>query len=325
LDSSRIRRRRIGWAIGQGCPIHLMERTQSGDDVNDPARHVALEVERLEDVVALLLDNDCSPFQANVDQREHRPITSPNGPLDSGPVRSSRTIRTATSLNSSKRGAVFSTSMTRARSAALVAKCRRETPSAGVEYTTSAFFARCPAERMSDRLRWERLRIGSVGSIKTCPFDAVSGRPINHQSSGETAMPEVTETARLKLNADAAWRRIGDFGVVGEWHPMLAKVESEGNAPGALRHVETTEGDKQIERLEDYDSSRHVYRYSMQVTALPIRDYSAEFRIDDDVAGESIVKWSAHFDVASGDPRQGIDMIRQFIKTGTDALAEKYG
>jgi catechol 2,3-dioxygenase-like lactoylglutathione lyase family enzyme len=70
--------------FGQGCPIHLMERTLSGDDVNDPARHVALEVERLEDVVALLLDNGCSPFQADMDQREHRLITSTNGPLDFG-------------------------------------------------------------------------------------------------------------------------------------------------------------------------------------------------------------------------------------------------
>jgi catechol 2,3-dioxygenase-like lactoylglutathione lyase family enzyme len=70
--------------VGQGCPIHLMEHTLSGDDVSDPARHVALEVAHLEDVVALLLQNGCSPFQADVHQREHRPITSPVGLLDFG-------------------------------------------------------------------------------------------------------------------------------------------------------------------------------------------------------------------------------------------------
>jgi catechol 2,3-dioxygenase-like lactoylglutathione lyase family enzyme len=69
---------------GQGCPIHLMERTRTGEDVDDPARHVALRVDRLEDVVALLLDHGCAPFQSDVQQREHRPITSAHQRLDFG-------------------------------------------------------------------------------------------------------------------------------------------------------------------------------------------------------------------------------------------------
>lgn len=68
----------------QGCPIHLMERTQSGDDTDDPARHVALRVDRLEDIVALLLDRGRVPFQADVAQREHRPIIFSDQSLDFG-------------------------------------------------------------------------------------------------------------------------------------------------------------------------------------------------------------------------------------------------
>jgi catechol 2,3-dioxygenase-like lactoylglutathione lyase family enzyme len=69
---------------GQGCLIHLMRRTRPGDDNDDPARHVALRVDRLEKVVALLLEHGCVPFQSNVEQSEHRPISSSDQPLDFG-------------------------------------------------------------------------------------------------------------------------------------------------------------------------------------------------------------------------------------------------
>jgi mxaD protein len=106
-------------------------------------------------------------------------------------------------------------------------------------------------------------------------------------------MPEVVEQARLALSAIAIWRQIGDFGAVGDWHPWLAEVASNGNAPGALRHVEAEDGGRQVERLEAYDSERRVYRYSMQETQLPVGDCSAELRVDDDVAGGSLVTWRA--------------------------------
>lgn len=76
---------RSNWlGLGQGCPIHLMQPTLSGTDVQDPAHHVALEVSQLEDVVALLLAHGCKPFQSDVTQQDHRPITSPDQALDFG-------------------------------------------------------------------------------------------------------------------------------------------------------------------------------------------------------------------------------------------------
>ena len=68
----------------QGCPIHLMQRTRAGDDTDDPARHVALRVDRLEKVVARLLEHGYIPFQSDVRQSEHRPIHSTDQPLDFG-------------------------------------------------------------------------------------------------------------------------------------------------------------------------------------------------------------------------------------------------
>jgi hypothetical protein len=137
-------------------------------------------------------------------------------------------------------------------------------------------------------------------------------------------MVEVKETAKIGLSADAAWRRIGSFGSVGEWHPMLAKVDSEGDTPGSRCHVKTTEGGRQVERLEAFDPANHVYRYVIDETALPVCDYHAELRIDGDGDNASTIIWSAQFEVASDDKHQGIDAVRQFLKAGLDDLGKRY-
>jgi Polyketide cyclase / dehydrase and lipid transport len=53
---------------------------------------------------------------------------------------------------------------------------------------------------------------------------------------------EITETAQLALSPEEAWRKIGDFGAVGDWHPMLAKVDSQGNERGNLRRATGKDG-----------------------------------------------------------------------------------
>jgi Polyketide cyclase / dehydrase and lipid transport len=117
-------------------------------------------------------------------------------------------------------------------------------------------------------------------------------------------MPTVTETTQIDLAADRLWKKAGSFGAVGEWHPMLAKVESSGDHPGALREVETKNGEKLVERLEAFEASRRLYRYSIQSTAMPIRNYAGEFRIDDaDHRGSNVI-WSVSFDVTSGNKKE---------------------
>lgn len=73
--------------VGQGCLIHLM--TPALDDAGttpptDPARHVALEVASLEEAVAALLKGGLRPYQATVDQKSFRDVTSADQPLDFG-------------------------------------------------------------------------------------------------------------------------------------------------------------------------------------------------------------------------------------------------
>lgn len=62
-------------------------------------------------------------------------------------------------------------------------------------------------------------------------------------------MTRIVETTRIAEGPDALWKDIGPFRAVGEWHPLLSRVEGEGEHPGALRAAEGKDGSRQIERL----------------------------------------------------------------------------
>ncbi|MGY4622445.1 SRPBCC family protein [Bradyrhizobium sp. USDA 4486] len=116
-------------------------------------------------------------------------------------------------------------------------------------------------------------------------------------------MTNVVETARIAERPDVLWRDVGLFGAIGQWHPLLSKVESEGEHPGALRAAEAKDGSRQIERLLEATPAKHLYRYRMEKTAMPVRDYSAEFRIEDNHDGTSTVVWLAEFEPTSQSAR----------------------
>ena len=120
------------------------------------------------------------------------------------------------------------------------------------------------------------------------------------------------------------WRKIGRFGAVGEWHPMLSRVESDGEQIGCVRKAQARDGTKQTERLVDCMPGRHSYRYRMEKTAMPVRDYTAELRVDDNHDGTSTVVWSAEFEPLADD-RKAAENVRSFLKAGLDNLEKTYG
>lgn len=137
-------------------------------------------------------------------------------------------------------------------------------------------------------------------------------------------MTRIVEMTRIAEAPDALWKGIGPFGAVGQWHPLLSKVESEGEHPGALRAAEGKDGSRQIERLIEAAPEQHLYRYQMEKTAMPVRDYTAEFRVDDNHDGSSTVLWSVEFEPTSNDART-VESIRSFLKAGLDNIATSYG
>ena len=133
-------------------------------------------------------------------------------------------------------------------------------------------------------------------------------------------MVSIIETVRVAEPPDALWANIGRFGAVGQWHPMLSRVDSEGEHAGSLRMAEGSDGSRQVERLLEAAPERHAYRYRLESTPMPVRDYTAEFRVDSNEDGTSTVVWSAQFEPLSDDPAT-TETIKAFLKAGVDNIA----
>jgi mxaD protein len=136
-------------------------------------------------------------------------------------------------------------------------------------------------------------------------------------------MVRVVEKVRVAEQADALWQEIGKFGAVGQWHPMLARVDSQGEGAGCLRTAEGRDGSRQTERLLEAEPKRHFYRYRMESTAMPVRGYRAELRVEDNRDGTSTIVWSAEFQPTADDSRT-IEGIRRFLKAGLDNIGDRH-
>jgi mxaD protein len=138
-------------------------------------------------------------------------------------------------------------------------------------------------------------------------------------------MRTVTETARLAVDAQTLWHDAGGFDAVGKWHPMLAGVETNGDGVGAARTARVKDGTEQVERLESLDPERHKYRYKVEHTSMPVRDFTAEFSIDDSGDDASRLIWWAEFDLAEGGNEKTVESVRQFMHAGIENLKAWYG
>ncbi|WP_246679123.1 SRPBCC family protein [Mesorhizobium sp. B2-6-2] len=57
---------------------------------------------------------------------------------------------------------------------------------------------------------------------------------------------------------------------------------------------------------------RHVYRYRMEKTSTPVRNYVAELKVEDNGAKTSTVVWSADFE-PTADEEKTLEAIRGFL------------
>jgi hypothetical protein len=137
-------------------------------------------------------------------------------------------------------------------------------------------------------------------------------------------MPRIVETATIAVAPEVLWDEIGPFGSVADWHPMLRSVTVIGEGTGALRIAYAQQGATQAERLQALDPKRHLYRYTMEETSMPVRDYTGEFRIDPAGDSASTVVWSAQFELTADGDGRTVEAVRHFLHTGTDSLKRRF-
>lgn len=137
-------------------------------------------------------------------------------------------------------------------------------------------------------------------------------------------MPKITMSTDVAMNPDTLWQSIGAFAAIGQWHPMIETVESDGEQKGSTRTL-SLGGAKIVERLEEVSPTERLYRYSIVDSPLPIRNYVAEIRVKDNGDGSSTVEWSSDFDVAGGNEADITKTLREVYQAGLDNLTKLYG
>jgi mxaD protein len=138
-------------------------------------------------------------------------------------------------------------------------------------------------------------------------------------------MSHAVVSVSIARSADALWQEIGSFGGIGAWHPMLDRVESTGERAGSCRTAHGKDGSEQVERLQQTMPHRHLYRYTIERSALPIRDYVGELKVDDNGNDTSTVTWASYFDVTDGEEAKVERKIEGFLQAGLDRLKQRYG
>ena len=117
------------------------------------------------------------------------------------------------------------------------------------------------------------------------------------------ASAAIDETIRLKESveinapADKVWAIVGSYGDM-SWHPAIAKTEvTSGKADevGAKRVLTFKDGGGVNETLTGYDVERMLMKYEITEGTLPVRDYSANIRVESAGDGKSVVTWRAMF------------------------------
>ena len=92
-----------------------------------------------------------------------------------------------------------------------------------------------------------------------------------------------------------------------------------------MRIARANEGAVQAERLQTFDPERRLYRYTMEITSMPVRDYTGEFRIDPAGKDASLVVWSAQFELTPEGDGRTVESVRRFLHAGTESLRHRFG
>ena len=130
-------------------------------------------------------------------------------------------------------------------------------------------------------------------------------------------MPKVTSETILPVSPSEIWRMIGEFNALAQWHPGVAKsVLEEG---GKIRRLSLVGGGEIVELLESHDDGGKTYSYSIVESPLPVKNYHATLKVEQNAEGRSQITWSSDFDPV-GSSEEALKTIQGMYQAGFDNL-----
>ncbi len=166
-----------------------------------------------------------------------------------------------------------------------------------------------------NRDQGEFMQGGAAGATKSM------SKLFPYLAAPNTQLQTVVNTVDLAAPPDHVWALIGEFGA--PWHPLMASVKPIGIGIGQLRLIETVDGKKIVERLDETDKAQRFYRYSM-ISGIPAADYTGTLDVKPKATGSSI-EWRVQY-WADGQPDIVVrTIITTLQKKGLESLKARYG
>lgn len=141
------------------------------------------------------------------------------------------------------------------------------------------------------------------------------------------------ETLVIAAPPEAVWAVLSRFGGIGEWHPLVKKVEATGGDAAGAERVLTLEKGEIKEGLDELDPAAYRLSYRLlteNAEAIPVSFYTQTIEVKPDGAG-SEVSWGARFyraDTTNEPPEDrndaaAIAAMTDFIQQGLKGLQAK--
>jgi hypothetical protein len=137
-------------------------------------------------------------------------------------------------------------------------------------------------------------------------------------------MAKVSMSLNLPIAIDQAWRLIGGFNALPEWHPAVEKSELQDG--GRLRKLQIAGGATLVERLEKFSENDHSYSYSIEQGPLPVAQYTSTIRLRQEPGKPGcVVEWSSEFKPQGAPETDAVAAIQGIYQAGFDNLKKMFG
>jgi hypothetical protein len=130
---------------------------------------------------------------------------------------------------------------------------------------------------------------------------------------------DVKRSVDVSATLDAAWKAIGDFCGIGNWHPAIAKCEISNRDGATFRMLTLKGGGEVFEKKTAWDDVGRSYSYTIEESPLPVANYGATVSVAPNGSGSTIV-WTAHFDAKGATDAKAAEVIGGIFDAGLGAL-----
>jgi hypothetical protein len=130
---------------------------------------------------------------------------------------------------------------------------------------------------------------------------------------------DVKRSVDVSAAPDAAWKAIGDFCGIGNWHPAVAKCEISRKDGATFRTLTLKGGGEILEKETARDDSGRSYSYGIETSPLPVTNYGATLSVAPHAGGSTIL-WTAHFDAKGESDAKAGEVIGGIFDAGLGAL-----